>query len=311
MRHIPVMTKESIDGLNIMPSGKYIDATFGFGGHSNKILSSLNEDGKLYALDKDLDAINDANTKLLNDRRFTLKHGCFSSIENHSQEWGIHGSVNGILFDLGVSSYHFDNAERGFSFNGDGIIDMRFDQSQGDAAHHWINNVNESTLANIIWKYGEERYSRKIAREIIKERSNNPIISTIQLANIVEKTLPKTNSKKHKATKTFQAIRIFINRELDVLKEALFNSYHILAPHGRLVLITYHSLEDKIIKDFIKHTDKKYTTPKNLPIREEFLTKMFKVVEKFIKPSRSEVDKNIRSRSAKLSILERVDENNI
>ena len=188
---------------------------------------------------------------------------------------------------------------------------MRFNQSQGDAAHNWINNVNERTLANIIWKYGEERYSRKIAREIIKERSNNPIISTVQLANIVEKTLPKTNSKKHKATKTFQAIRIHINRELDVLKEALFSSYHILAPHGRLVLITYHSLEDKVIKDFIKHTDKKYTTPKNLPIREEFLTKMFKVVDKFIKPSRDEVDENIRSRSAKLSILERVDENNI
>ena len=163
MKHIPVMKKESIKGLNILPNGNYIDATFGFGGHSSDILSKLGDNGNLYALDKDIDAINDLDKSILEDRRFTLKHGCFSSIDNFSQEWGIYGSVNGILFDLGVSSYHFDYAERGFSFNGNAKIDMRFDQTRGQTASDWLNSASESDIADVIWKYGEEKYSRRIA----------------------------------------------------------------------------------------------------------------------------------------------------
>ena len=310
MRHIPVMKKESINALDIFPNGKYIDATFGFGGHSKEILSNLGENGCLFAVDKDIDAIKDIEKNILEDKRFTLKHGCFSSIDRFTEEWGIHGSVNGILFDLGVSSYHFDNPKRGFSFNSEGLIDMRFDQTQGEAAFNWINNASESDLATVIWKYGEEKFSRRIAKKIIKERDKSTIKSTLELANLIDKAVPKTKNKKHKATKTFQAIRIFTNNELDVLKETLFKSYSILAPRGRLVLITYHSLEDKVIKNFIKHTDKKYSTPKDLPVKEEFFTKMFKVVDKFIKPASTEIEENIRSRSAKLSILEKVNENN-
>ena len=310
MKHIPVMKKQSVNALDIFPNGKYIDATFGFGGHSTEILSKLGENGCLFAIDKDLDAIKDIDQNILEDERFTLKHGCFSSLDSFTQEWGIHGSVNGILFDLGVSSYHFDNPKRGFSFNGDGLIDMRFDQTQGEAAFNWINNASESDLANVIWKYGEEKFSKRIAKEIIKERDKNKIMSTIELANLIEKTIPRTKYKKHKATKTFQAIRIFTNNELEILKEALLKSYSILAPKGRLVLITYHSLEDKVIKNFIKHTDKKYSTPRDLPVKDEFFTKMFKVVDRFIKPDSSEIERNIRSRSAKLSILEKVNENN-
>ena len=167
MKHIPVMKKESINGLNILPNGNYIDATFGFGGHSSEILSKLGDNGNLYALDKDIDAINDLDKSILEDRRFTLKHGCFSSIDNFSQEWGIYGSVNGILFDLGVSSYHFDYAERGFSFNGNAKIDMRFDQTRGQAASDWLNSASESDIADVIWKYGEEKYSRRIAKKIV------------------------------------------------------------------------------------------------------------------------------------------------
>tara|TARA_Y100000996_G_scaffold409979_1_gene391532 strand:+ start:259 stop:1194 length:936 start_codon:yes stop_codon:yes gene_type:complete len=310
MKHIPVMKKESINALNILPSGNYIDATFGFGGHSTEILSKLGDNGALYALDKDLDAINDLDKNILEDRRFTLKHGCFSSIDHYTEDWGIYGLVNGILFDLGVSSYHFDCAERGFSFNGDGEIDMRFDQTKGQTASDWLNNASESDIANVIWKYGEEKFSRRIAREIVRERSNNQIRTTSKLASLINDVVPQTKNKKHKATKTFQAIRIYTNNELDILKKTLFKSYKILAPKGRLVLITYHSLEDKVIKDFIRHTDKKYSTPKDLPIKEEFLTKMFKVVDKFIKPNIEEVEFNPRSRSAKLSILEKVNENN-
>ena len=310
MKHIPVMKKESINGLNILPNGNYIDATFGFGGHSSEILSKLGDNGNLYALDKDIDAINDLDKSILEDRRFTLKHGCFSSIDNFSQEWGIYGSVNGILFDLGVSSYHFDYAERGFSFNGNAKIDMRFDQTRGQAASDWLNSASESDIADVIWKYGEEKYSRRIAKKIVSERNNAQIKTTFELANLVNNVIPYTKNRKHKATKTFQAIRIYTNNELDILKKTLFKSYSILAPKGRLVLITYHSLEDKVIKDFIKHTDKRYSIPKNLPIKEEFLTKMFKVVDRFVKPNTEEVEFNPRSRSAKLSILEKVNENN-
>ena len=257
MKHIPVMKKESINGLNILPNGNYIDATFGFGGHSSEILSKLGDNGNLYALDKDIDAINDLDKSILEDRRFTLKHGCFSSIDNFSQEWGIYGSVNGILFDLGVSSYHFDYAERGFSFNGNAKIDMRFDQTRGQAASDWLNSASESDIADVIWKYGEEKYSRRIAKKIVSERNSAQITTTLELANLVNNVIPYTKNRKHKATKTFQAIRIYTNNELDILKKTLFKSYSILAPKGRLVLITYHSLEDKVIKDFIKHTDKR------------------------------------------------------
>jgi len=309
--HTPVMLNQAIKGLNVVKNGNYIDATFGFGGHSKKILESLDSNGKLFGIDKDLDAVQSIESSILDDKRFTLKHGCFSSLEKFTKEWGIYGSVNGILFDLGVSSYHLDNPDRGFSFKNKGLIDMRFDQSCGKSAREWITNVDEKTLSNIIWKYGDERYSKRIAKEIIFERKKEQISSTDQLAKIINKAIPKNEKNKNNATRTFQAIRIFINNELEVLKDALHNSYNILAPKGRLVLITYHSLEDRVIKDFLKHTDKNLSTPRNLPIKSEFLTKMYELVSKSIKPEEGEIAANPRARSAKLNILEKSNEDSV
>lgn len=307
IKHLPVMINESIDSLNIKKSGCYIDATFGSGGHSSEILRNIGEDGLLFSLDKDHDVFKSLSEKLENDKRFRLDYGCFSQLEKYTKHWGVHGSVNGILFDLGVSSHHLDTAERGFSFKNDGRVDMRFDYSARISAHDLINNAKEEELADIIWKYGEERYSRKIARGIVSARKISIINTTTELAKIINKCMPKPKSdtKTNNATRTFQAIRIFINKELDVLRDALNSSYRILAPSGRLVLITYHSLEDRVIKDFLIHTDKNLSTPKKLPVEGEFLSKMFKLLKKSIKPSADEIAKNRRARSAKLSVLER------
>ena len=307
-KHIPVMLNQSIDAMKILPNGTYIDATFGFGGHSKKILDSLDDDGRLYAIDKDTYAINMIREDIVSDKRFTLKHGCFSELENFSREWGIHGSINGILFDLGVSSHHLDEAGRGFSFNKNGPIDMRFDQSSGISACEWLETVDEQTLSHVIWKYGDERYSRRIARAIVYQRYKEKISDTDHLAKIIDRAMPRNEKHKHNATRTFQAIRIFINKELEVLKDVLSSSYNILAPKGRLVLLTYHSLEDRVIKDFLAVTDENISTPRNLPIKSEFLKKMFNIVAKSIKPSKDEVNLNPRSRSAKLNILEKTNE---
>lgn len=311
MHHTPVMLDESLKALSIKKDGIYIDATFGFGGHSQKILESLNQKGALYGIDKDLKTVNEAKKAIINDNRFTLKHGCFSLLSNYTKEWGIYGSVNGILFDLGVSSEHLDNPERGFSFNKDGPIDMRFNQESGDSAREWMISASEETLHHVIRKYGEERYSRRIAKEIVSHRERADINTTHDLVNIINKAIPKNEKNKHNATRTFQAIRIFINKELDVLKSVLDESFNILAPKGRLALITYHSLEDRVIKDFLTYTDKSLSAPRDLPLQNEFLTKMFRIVSKSIKPTDEEIQLNSRSRSAKLNILEKYNEDNI
>ena len=307
-KHTPVMLEQSINGMNIQKKGIYIDATYGFGGHSNKILSLLDDEGRLFAVDKDINSIKVAEKALLDDKRFSLKHGCFSSLGDYSKKWGIYGAVNGILFDLGVSSEHLDNPERGFSFRQNGPIDMRFDQSCGLSACEWIDSVDEQTLYKVIKKYGEERYSKRIAREIIYHREKEKINNTHDLVKVIDRAIPKNEKNKHNATRTFQAIRIFINNELEILKEALQNSYNILAPKGRLVLITYHSLEDRVIKDFLTYTDKSLSAPRDLPLKNEFLTKMYNLVVKSMKPHDTEISSNPRSRSAKLNILEKANE---
>ena len=307
LKHIPVMKKESIDALIMQKSGIYVDATFGFGGHSKAILDKLNEKGRLYALDKDFSSVKFAD-KVVEDRRFPLKHGCFSSLESKSKEWGIHGSVNGILFDLGVSSNHLDDPDRGFSFNKNGPIDMRFNQKTGISAGEWLSTVSENLLGKVIKEYGEERYAKKIAKRIVLERKKTKINTTYDLVKIINETIPKNEKNKNNATRTFQAIRIHINQELEVLRSALESTYNILAPKGRLVLITYHSLEDRVIKDFLIFSDKSLSSPRDLPLSNKFLTKMFRLISKSIKPTQKEVQANVRSRSAKLSVLEKCNE---
>ena len=309
LEHVPVMTTESIEALIMQKNGVYVDATFGFGGHSKAILNKLDGKGKLYALEKDFSSVSSAEKAVIDDKRFTLKHGCFSSLESISKEWGIHGSVNGILFDLGVSSAHLNNPNRGFSFSRNGPVDMRFDQKSGIPASDWLSTVDEKLLASVIKKYGEERYAKKIAKEIVLERRKTEINTTYDLVKIINKAIPKNEKNKNNATRTFQAIRIHINQELEVLRNTLECTYGILAPKGRLVLITYHSLEDRVIKDFLIFSDKNLSTPKDLPLNNKFLTKMFKLIIKSVKPTQQEIKSNIRSRSAKLNVLEKCNEN--
>ena len=302
--HIPVMKNEAIKHLITDKSGVYIDATLGYGGHSISILENTNQDAKIFAVDKDKDAIDYNKKQFAQENRFTLKHGCFSSLDEYARTWNIYGSVNGILFDLGVSSVHLDDADRGFSFNKDAPLDMRFDQNYGKKASEYINELPEKDIERILRVYGQEKFSKRIAKNIIKHRALSPINSTLELVNIINKSVLVNDKNKHNATRSFQALRIFVNKELDVLKSILEKSYSILAPKGRLVLITYHSLEERVIKDFMILTDHNLSTPRKIPIKNEFLKKLFNLIKK-IKPSPSEVIENTRSRSAKINVLEK------
>ena len=302
--HIPVMKHEAVSYLLSDRDGIYIDATLGYGGHSRHILEETSSKSKLFAIDKDIDAIEFNKKELSEEKRFTLKHGCFSSLDEYARTWNIYGSVNGILFDLGVSSVHLDSAERGFSFNKNATLDMRFDRTEGKKVSQYINELSEKDIEHILRSYGQEKFSKRIAKNIVKHRINNPINETFELVNIINKSVIVNDKNKHNATRSFQALRIFVNKELEVLKDVLEKSYNILAPKGRLVLITYHSLEEKVIKDFIVFTDNNLNVPRKMPIKKEFLTKMFTVIKK-IKPSRDEVTSNPRSRSAKINVLEK------
>ncbi len=302
--HIPVMKHEAVGQLITHKGGIYIDATLGYGGHTKQILRETTERAKLFAVDKDLEAIEFNQRELSRDERFTLKHGCFSSLDEYSKTWNIHGSVNGILFDLGVSSAHLDNAARGFSFNKHAPLDMRFNTTDGKRVSEYINELPENEIERILRVYGQEKYSKRIARNIIKYRQKRPVENTSELVDIINKSVIVNDKNKHNATRSFQALRIYTNKELDVLREILEKSYDILAPKGRLVLITYHSLEEKVIKDFLVFTDSNLSTPRKMPIEKDLLKKMFNIIKK-IKPSEEEINTNPRSRSAKINVLEK------
>ena len=302
--HIPVMKHEAVEQLLLNNDGIYVDATLGYGGHTRLILEKTSPKSKLYGIDKDIDAIEFNKKELAQEKRFTLKHGCFSSLDEYAKTWNIYGSVNGILFDLGVSSVHLDSADRGFSFNKNAPLDMRFDRTHGKCVSQLINELPESEIERILKLYGQEKFSRRIAKNIIKYRSNNPIENTLELVDIINKSVIVNDKNKHNATRSFQALRIFVNKELDVLREVLHKSYDILAPKGRLVLITYHSLEEKVIKDFIVFSDNNLNIPRKMPIKKDFLKKMFTVIKK-VKPSDKEISLNPRSRSAKINVLEK------
>ena len=302
--HIPVLKKETINQLITDIDGVYIDATLGYGGHTRSILDITSKKSKVFGIDKDMDAVEFNRNDLYDEKRFTLKHGCFSFLDEYAKTWNIYGSVNGILFDLGVSSVHLDEAERGFSFNKDAPLDMRFNQLKGKKISEYLNKLPEKEIERILRVYGQEKFSKRIAKNIIKYRQNHEIKNTLELVNIINKSVLVNDKNKHNATRSFQALRIFVNQELDVLREVLEKSYDVLAPKGRLVLITYHSLEDKVIKDFLIYNDQYLSAPRKMPIKPEFMNKMFNLIKK-IKPSEDEITKNPRSRSAKLNVLEK------
>ncbi len=308
MVHLPVMLAEVLEQLAIRSEGFYLDCTFGRGGHSAAILKHLGPAGRLLALDRDREAIHsEAAEALVKDPRFQLQHSCFSDLKKAVNLTSDSDLLDGILLDLGVSSPQLDNATRGFSFLKDGPLDMRMDSSAGLSAQQWLATVSEPHLVKILFEYGEERYARRIAAAIVAERCINPITTTRQLAKLIETSIPNKDQHKHPATRTFQAIRIEINQELEELKAALQQALQLLKPGGRLVIIAFHSLEDRMVKRFINNEAGAKYNPGKLPIREADITKgSLKKIGKAIKASAEEIQQNCRARSAIMRVAEKL-----
>jgi len=298
--HQSVMFTESIDALNIKTGGIYIDATFGRGGHTQGILDKLDKSGSVIAFDQDIHAVEFAKENF-NDDRLTVIHSAFTHMGEILSERNLSGKIDGILMDLGVSSPQLDNADRGFSFNTDGPLDMRMDQTSGISAAQWLENADAVEIANVIYEFGEERKSRHIASAIKRVQQDQAITTTLQLANIIAGVV-RTKKNKHPATRSFQAIRIFINQELKQLAE---KSIELLAPEGRLSIISFHSIEDRIVKQFIQKYSKQKQLPKGLPVMNSDIQQtIFKDLGKQF-ASKVEVQNNKRSRSAILRIAKR------
>lgn len=306
-QHIPVLLNEAVENLMTAPDAIYVDATFGRGSHSQAMLNHLSENGRLIAFDKDPEAIVYAKQHI-HDKRFTIFHSSFAHMHIFLNELNVLGKVNGILFDLGVSSPQLDDPERGFSFTRVGKLDMRMDTSQGMDAKEWIAKVDEKELADVLRQYGEEKFSRRIARAIVAARNEIPITTTMQLAEIIKFAVPKPKKPqdKHPATRSFQAIRIAINQELSELQQGLAQALEALALRGRLAVISFHSLEDRTVKQFIKCHEKGEELPKGLPVKGNQFNARLKSVGKPIKPNLKEINDNPRARSAILRIAEKL-----
>ena len=303
-KHIPVLLNETIEGLNINPNGIYVDGTIGGAGHSKKIIEKLSDKGFLIGIDRDEEALKAAGENLKEYKNFKLVHGNHDDIKTILSELGI-DKVDGILLDLGVSSYQLDERERGFSYISDNKLDMRMDKTQKLSAYDVVNTYKEEKLADIIYKYGEEKYSRKIARNICMARSIKPIETTKELAELIEKSIPFSKNG-HPAKRTFQAIRIEVNNEIEPLYNTVMDCINLLKTGGRLCIITFHSLEDRAVKDAFKDAEGKCTCPKDLPYCVCGSKTLGKIINKKpIEASRGELEVNSRSASAKLRIFER------
>ena len=296
--HVPVLLKESIDGLNIRPDGTYVDVTFGGGGHSRAIMERLGPDGRLYGVDQDMDAWNNR----LDDPRFTFVHSNFAYIKNFMRFYGVN-AVDGILADLGVSFHHFDDESRGFSFRFDSPLDMRMNRDSAFDARQLLATYSEARLADVLYLYGELRQSRRMAAALVRARAQQPIATVSQLLEVMKPFIKPSQEKKELA-QLFQALRIEVNHELDVLQRLLEQALDLLKPGGRLAVITYHSLEDRLVKNFIRsgniegRIEKDFFGRVDAPLRA--------VNNRVIVPDEAEVEANPRSRSAKLRIAERV-----
>lgn len=304
--HVPVLLGPVIEGLEIKQDGCYVDGTFGRGGHSSAILQRLNENGKLIALDRDAQAIAAAAPALTDDPRLQLIRNDFGNLATCIGERGLAGRVDGLLLDLGVSSPQLDEAERGFSFLRDGPLDMRMDTQQSLSAADWIAGADEKALKKVLYEYGEEQDAPLIARAIVAARAVARIDTTGRLADIVASVVPAHARKKHPATKTFQAIRIFVNDELRQLEAVLQQSVDVLRRGGRLCVISFHSLEDRIVKRFMRDASRESVQWRGMPnVPAEFQPHM-RLVGKVITASEEEVAANVRARSARLRVAERL-----
>ncbi len=305
--HITVLLHEAVDALEIKPDGIYVDGTFGYGGHSRLILERLGKNGRLIAFDKDLSAVTEG--RIIKDAGFHIVHSRFSRIQEELQKLGV-SRVDGVLLDLGVSSPQLEDASRGFSFRLNGPLDMRMDTSQGQTATEWIASVSEAQLGEVIKNYGEERFAKRIARAVVATRSRQPIVTTLQLAEIVATAVRSRKQNQNPATRTFQAIRIYLNQELEELSLSLPQCVELLNPGGRLVIISFHSLEDRIVKRFMRAAANPDLLPRRLPIRnkemQNFSPQKLRLVGKAVRPRENEVVVNPRSRSAVMRVAERI-----
>jgi 16S rRNA (cytosine1402-N4)-methyltransferase len=305
--HISVLLNESVDGLAIKADGIYIDCTFGRGGHSGEILSRLGEHGRLVAIDRDPTAIKAAQ-KYADDPRFEIVHSGFADLEQVADDLGLIDKVDGILLDLGVSSPQLDDASRGFSFMNDGPLDMRMDTSKGQTAAQWLMAADVEDISWVLKTFGEEKHAWRIANAIVDYRQEQELTRTGQLAQLIKNTAPQREIKKHPATRSFQAIRMYINSELDQIEQALNASLSVLKEGGRLAVISFHSLEDRLVKQFMNKHSKAKQVPRGLPVPEEELHKGKKLslVGKKLKPGEQEVSDNVRSRSSVLRVAQRL-----
>ncbi len=305
LHHQSVLYSEVIDQLALVPEGVYIDATFGRGGHSRGILLGLGSTGRLIALDRDPEAISYAQSHF-SDPRFEIVHSSFSCLQDIVAAKKLTGQVNGILLDLGVSSPQLDDPDRGFSFLRDGPLDMRMDCNRGQTAAQWLAVAEAREIVRVLREYGEERFAKRIASAIVAARAESEITRTGQLAEIIADAVPTREQKKHPATRSFQAIRIFINEELHELTQVLEQCLEVLAIGGRLVVISFHSLEDRIVKRFMRKQASCDNYPKDLPIQAAEITPRMRVLGKAIRADEAELQGNIRSRSAVLRVAEKL-----
>jgi len=304
-QHRPVLLEEVVEALKIRPDGKYVDGTFGRGGHSRAILARLSGKGCLLSLDRDPEAVAAGRELQKEDKRLSVVQGNFADMERYVREWGVDEGLDGILLDLGVSSPQLDDPERGFSFMGDGPLDMRMNPLQGVSAKEWLAEAPERELTRVFWEFGEERYARRIARSIVMARQKQRLETTGQLARLIENTIGRREKKKHPATRCFQAIRIFINDELANLAKGLDTAIRLLRPGGRLVVISFHSLEDRLVKRTIREAVRPGQVRKNIPQHPDNAPLM-KLVGKAVKASETELSVNPRARSAVMRVAEKL-----
>ncbi len=308
--HITVLLDEAVNGLGIKKDGIYIDGTFGRGGHSRHILKQLGDNGRLIAIDRDPRAIAVGEALMKEDPRFTIVHGPFSGLADYVKELNLLGKVDGILLDLGVSSPQLDDAERGFSFMRDGPLDMRMDPTSGVSAAEWLATADVDDIGWVLKTFGEEKFAYRIARAIVADREETPFLRTLQLAQLIERLCPKREKKKHPATRSFQAIRIYVNSELEEIHKVLEGALEVLAIGGKLSVISFHSLEDRIVKRFIRKQEKGREYPAGLPLTEAQMKqgKTLKSLGKALKPSALEIKDNARARSSVLRVAEKIAE---
>lgn len=303
--HQTVLLEEAVHALITNRSGTYVDCTYGRGGHSQAIADSLNPDGRLLVVDRDETAVAHAQERFRNDDRVLIEHGSFSQLKSFVEHHQFNG-IDGVLMDLGVSSPQLDEAERGFSFRQSGPLDMRMNQSAGPTAAEWLAHASEQEITTVLKRYGEERFARRIARKITETRVDRPIDTTDKLVEIVETSIPRREKHKHPATRTFQAIRIQVNEELEELESCLSDVIELLNSGGRLVVISFHSLEDRIVKRFFQRMAKGEELPSRLPIRDDQIVRHVRILGKPVKPSEQEVAENRRSRSSIMRIAEKL-----